>query len=120
MKTGGQLLFGFAEEGTGHPLVEQHGQNRYHSGFQQIQGRHTEENEGGYIVDISVDLGTHSDDGIQRELVKLGEFGQQINGIESRTENGDADAADDDRRHYHGGDPLYGYVRHLHFLHTPE
>ena len=77
-------LFVNAEEGTGDPLIKEHGQNRYHGGFQQIQRCHTEEHKGGNGVDGAVNLGTHADDGIQGNAVKLGEFGQQIDGIEGR------------------------------------
>ena len=89
------FLYGFAEEGTGHPLVKQHGQYRYHTGLQQIQRRHAEENKGCDGVDFVVNGGAHADDGIQGNAVELSKFGQQIDGIECGTENGDADAADD-------------------------
>ena len=88
------MLCIFAEQRTGDPFVEQQSQKRNHAAFQQIQRGHTEEYEGGYGIDLSMDLGTHTDDGIQRDFVKLCEFGKQVDCVESTAENSDANAAD--------------------------
>ena len=75
------------EQRPGYPLVKQQGQYGDHGTFYQIQGRDTQDNEGCDIVDGSVDGAAHADDGIQRNAVKLGELGQQIDGVEGAAEN---------------------------------
>ena len=85
----------FAEQRPRNPLVQEHCQYRNNSAFHQIQRCHADHDEGGYIVDASVNIGTHTDDRIQRNAVKLGKFGDQVDGIKGAAEDGHAQAADD-------------------------
>ena len=50
-------------------------------------------------MDGAVDLGTHGDDGIQRKPEKLAELGQQVDGIESGTEQGHGNGSQDQTHH---------------------
>ena len=77
-----------AEEGAGDPLIQEHVQQGDHAALYQIQGGDTQHHEGGYSVDTAVDGGTHTDDGFQRDAVELGEFGQQVHGVEGGAKHG--------------------------------
>ena len=88
-KGSGSFALSFqSKQGTGHPLVEHHGQKGNGDALYQIQRRYAEHYKGSHIMNTAVDLGTHADDRLQGQAVKLGELGQQIDGIEGRTENG--------------------------------
>ena len=81
------------EQGLCHPLIQQHGQHRNHGTFHHIQRGHAEHDESGDIVDTAVDLSSHGDDGIQGQTVQLGEFWQQVDGIEGAAQNGHGNGA---------------------------
>ena len=88
------LLMMDAEQGLRHTLVKQHGGDGNHHALDDVQGGYADHDEGGHIGDIGIDLGTHSDDGVQRELIKLGEFRQQIDGIEGAAQDGHGSGAE--------------------------
>ena len=75
-------------------LVQQHGDHRDDNALENIEGHHGEQHQRGDAGNGSVDIGTHGNDGIQRQAVKLGEFRQQINGIECTAEDGHTQGTD--------------------------
>ena len=80
-------LFLDLEQRSGHVLVQQHGQQGHHRALDHIQGGHAEEHEAADAVDGGVDVGAHLDDVFQRQVEQLGEFGQQVNGVEGAAEH---------------------------------
>ena len=83
------------EQGTGHPLVKQHGQNGNNGSLHQIQRCHTDHHEGSDIMNAAVDFRTHGNDGIQRHAVKLCKLGKQIDSVEGTAEDGHGQGAQD-------------------------
>ena len=77
----------FSEQGTGHPLVKQHGQHGNHCALDKIQGGYAQHDKGGNTVNSVMDSRTHGDNGVQGKTEQLGEFGQQIDGIEGTAED---------------------------------
>ena len=88
-----KFLLADTEEGTGHPLVKQHGQHGNHSAFYNIQRCHADHDKRRDIMDAAVDFRTHGNDGVQGHAVKLCKFGQQINGVEGTAEDGHGQGA---------------------------
>ena len=83
-----------SEENLFYPLVQQQSQYRYHNTFKNIEGYNGEKNQSRDTVDGLVDIGTHGNDGIQRQAEELGELGQQVDGIEEAAKDGHDSCAD--------------------------
>ena len=89
----GGRLFMESEKRTGDPFVQEHGQSGDYGALQQVQGSYAEHDEGGDIGHAAPDLTAHGDDAFQGQTVELGEFGQQINGVEGAAEDGHGQCA---------------------------
>ena len=83
------------EQGGGNPLVEQHGQQGYNAVFDHVQRRNAQGHEGIHPVNAAVDTCAHSDEHIHGNAVELGEFGQQVDGVEERPDDAGGQGSED-------------------------
>ena len=90
----GVMLF-FPEQGTGHVLIKQHGQDADHDTLDDVQWYHAQQGQLVYGVDDGIDGGTHGDDGVQGQLKEPGELGDQIDGVEQAAEDCHAERTQD-------------------------
>ena len=74
-------------EDTLHPLVEQVGKGRDQNALEEVHRHDGQQDEARDARDRGVDLLSHGQNGVHRDSVELGEFRQEIDGVEQAAEN---------------------------------